>query len=217
MTVKNLKDLLFISLVSFFFAGLTVSVNRALSVRISLNEETRQTRQLLDVLKIPYPQTSSANALRQIEKTRIDSGRLEGKVVYRGRDEQGNPMAYAFPIGGKGFWGNIDGFLSTDNDVRSIRGIVFTNHNETPGLGARIDELWFRKQFEGLRLADAVGPGQYVQISRVDQSKKNRLDAITGATMTSKALEKILNDDLRDILSKKNELRRIEWVSRPEK
>lgn len=215
--MKILKDLLFIFLVSFFFAGLTVSVNQALSGRISLNEKTRHTRQLLEVLKIRYPENASPKTLQQHERVRIDSGRVDGKVVYRGRDEQGNPIGYAFPIGGKGFWGKIDGFLSTDEDVRSIRGIVFTSHNETPGLGARIDEPWFRKQFEGLRLADAVGPRQFVQISRADRSKKNRLDAITGATMTSKALEKIVNDGLNDILSKENQLRRIQWVSRREK
>jgi Na+-transporting NADH:ubiquinone oxidoreductase subunit C len=215
--MKTLKDLLFISLVSFFFAGLTVSVNQALSSRISLNEKTRHTRQLLDVLKIPYPENSSPKTLQKLERARIDSGRLDGKVVYRGRDEQGNSMAYAFPIGGKGFWGKIDGFLSTDQDLRSIRSIIFTSHNETPGLGARIDEPWFRKQFEGLRLADAVDPHKYVEISRANRSKKNILDAITGATMTSKALEKIVNDYLNDILSTENQLRGIEWVSSQEK
>jgi Na+-transporting NADH:ubiquinone oxidoreductase subunit C len=215
--MKALKDLLIIALISFFFAGLTVSVNQALSSRISLNEKTRLTRQLLDVLKIPYPQNASSETLRQLERTRIDLGRLDEKIVYRGRDEHGNPVGYAFPIGGKGFWGRIEGFLSMDRDLRSIRGIIFTKHNETPGLGARIEEPWFRKQFEGLHLADAIGPRQYVQISRADQLKKNRLDAITGATMTSKALEKIVNDDLNSILSGERELRSLEWASPHEK
>jgi Na+-transporting NADH:ubiquinone oxidoreductase subunit C len=216
VNMKTLKDLLFISIVSFFFAGVTVSVNQALSGRISLNEKTRHTRQLLDVLNIPYPASASPETLELLERTRLESGKLDGRIVYRARDEQGHPIGYAFPIGGKGFWGKIDGFLATDKDVHSIRGIIFTNHNETPGLGARIEEPWFRKQFEGLRLADAVGPRQYIQISRADESRKNTLDAITGATMTSKALEKIVNDDLNDILAKEKNLRRIEWVSRRE-
>lgn len=215
--MKTLKDLLFISLVSFFFAGVTVSVNQALSGRISLNEKTRHTRQLLDVLNIPYPENASPETLQRLERSRIDSGKLGGKFVYRGRDEQGNPIGYAFPIAGKGFWGRIDGFLSTDKDLRVIRGIIFTSHNETPGLGARIDEPWFRRQFEGLQLPATVGQRKHVIISRADESKKNTVDAITGATMTSKALEKILNDDLNGILSKEKELRKIEWVSQQEK
>lgn len=215
--MKTLKDLLFISVVSFFFAGVTVSVNQVLSGRIELNEKTRHTRQLLHVLNIPYPKNASPETLQLLERSRIDSGKLDGKIVYRGRDEQGNLIGYVFPLAGKGFWGRINGFLSTDMDLQAIRGIIFTSHNETPGLGARIDEPWFRKQFEGLELGDAIGPRQYVEISKADEAKKNAVDAITGATMTSKALEKIVNDDLNDILSKQNELREIEWVSQRSK
>jgi Na+-transporting NADH:ubiquinone oxidoreductase subunit C len=215
--MRIIKDLLFIFVISLFFAGLTVSVNQALSSRISLNEKTRYTKQLLEVLKIPYPGDASPEALQDLENVHIEAARLDGKVVYRGLDNKGNPVGYAFPIGGKGFWGRIDGFLSTENDLNAIRAIVFTSHNETPGLGARIEEPWFRKQFENLQFANAVGPQQYVEISKADSSGKNKLDAITGATMTTKALEKIVNDDLKFILSKKDRLRRIEWESRQKK
>ena len=208
------KDLLFICFVSLFFAGLTVSINQALSSRISLNEQTRHTRQLLEVLKIPYPANAAPESLQSLERTRIEIGQLDGKAVYRGVDEEGNPIGYAFPIGGKGFWGRIDGFLSTKNDLKAITGIIFTSHNETPGLGARIDEPWFRKQFEGLRFANTVAPQKYLEISKADSSGKNKLDAITGATMTTIALEKIINDELNFILSNKDRLRRIEWASR---
>jgi len=203
--------------VSLFFAGLTVSVNQALSDRISLNEKTRNTRQLLEALKIPYPDKASPDALRDLERTHINRGRLDGKLVYRGMDERGNPIGYAFPISGKGFWGKIDGFVSIENDLRAIRAIVFTAHNETPGLGARIDEPRFRRQFEGLEFANAVGPQKYVEISKADSSGKNKLDGISGATMTTKAVEKIVNEDLQFILSSKDRLRRIEWESRRER
>jgi Na+-transporting NADH:ubiquinone oxidoreductase subunit C len=207
------KELLFIFLVSLFFAGLTVSVNQALSGRILLNEQTRHTTKLLEVFKIPYAKNASPESLRQLEAKRIDEGRLDGTRVYRGLDEKGEPLGYAIPISGKGFWGRIDGFLSLDNDLKAIKGIIFTNHNETPGLGARIEEHWFRKQFEGLQLANAVRPGKYVEISKSDDSGKNKLDAITGATMTSIALEKIVNDDLKSIVANQDKFRRIEWES----
>lgn len=211
--MRIVKELLFIFLVSLFFAGLTVSVNQALSGRILLNEQTRHTTKLLEVFKIPYAENASPESLRQLEAKRIDEGRLDGTTVYRGLDEKGEPLGYAIPISGKGFWGRIDGFLSLDNDLRAIKGIIFTNHNETPGLGARIEEQWFRKQFEGLQLANAVRPGKYVEISKSDDSGKNKLDAITGATMTSIALEKIVNDDLKSIVANQDKFRRIEWES----
>lgn len=211
--MRILKDLLFMFVVSLFFAGLTVSVNRALSNRISLNEKTRYTKQLLDVLKIPYPADASPEVLQDLERVHIQKGRLNGRVVYRGLDNKGNPVGYAFPIGGKGFWGRIEGFLSTENEVRTIQAIVFTTHNETPGLGARIEEPWFRKQFENLLFTDAVSPGKYVEISKADSSGKNRLDGITGATMTTKAVERIVNEDLKSILVNKDRIGRIQWES----
>jgi len=211
--MRIVKDLLFMFVVSLLFAGLTVSVNQALSSRISLNEKTRYTKQLLDVLKISYPADASPEALQGLQKVHIERGQINGKVVYRGLDNKGNPVGYAFPIGGKGFWGRIDGFLSTENDLKAIRAIVFTSHNETPGLGARIDEPWFRKQFENLQFTDAVGPQKYVEISKADSSGKNKLDGITGATMTTKALEKIVNEDLKSILVNKDRIGRIQWES----
>lgn len=211
--MRILKELLFIFLVSLFFAGLTVSVNQALSGRILLNEQTRNTTKLLQVFKIPYAENASPESLRQLEAKRIDEGRLDGTTVYRGLDEKGQPLGYAIPISGKGFWGRIHGFLSLDNDLKAIKGIIFTSHNETPGLGARIEEQWFRKQFEDLQLANAVRPGKYVEISKSDDSGKNKLDAITGATMTSIALEKIVNDDLKFFVENQDKFRRIEWES----
>lgn len=49
-----IKNILFIFVIAFVFAGLTSGVNMALTKRIQLNEETRTSRQLLEVLEYNF-------------------------------------------------------------------------------------------------------------------------------------------------------------------
>jgi Na+-transporting NADH:ubiquinone oxidoreductase subunit C len=211
--MKFFKEVLFIFLLAFFFAGLTAGANLLLSPKILLNEETRTTKYLLTVLGVPFPDDVEAGRLERIEDEHVAQAELNGERVYRAYDDQGNPVAYAFPIGGKGFWGRIDGLLSLNNDLNEINGIVFTQNVETPGLGARITEKWFRDQFRGIKLPAQPNDGTYVIVSKHHAGKENRVDAITGATMTSGLLEKFLNEDINRILVEKDKIRRIEWQS----
>ena len=47
---------------------------------------------------------------------------------------------------GPGLWGTITA-VAGFGPSGTVRGVEFVRHNETPGLGARIDEDWFRDQF----------------------------------------------------------------------
>ena len=210
--MKFFKEIVFIFIVALFFAGLTAGVNQALNRRIQLNDQTRISRQLLDVLDIKYPKGAAPNIIKDIEQKRTAEAQINGMTVYRKYDLNGKPSGYGFEIGGKGFWGGMKGLLAMKNDLNTITGIIFTSQNETPGLGARVDEPWFRDQFKGIKLSDAPKRGPYITIAS-DSNKKNSVDAITGATMTSKAVEKFLNKDLRQIVSMKDDIRRIDWPS----
>ena len=98
------------------------------------------------------------------------------------------------PVYGAGLWGPIWGYVAFESDGRTIAGAYFDHESETPGLGAKIkDEPWFREKFAGksvtwgseepFRLAKNVEAG----------GAANAVDAITGATMTSKGLNEALN------------------------
>jgi Na+-transporting NADH:ubiquinone oxidoreductase subunit C len=211
--MKFFKEVLFIFVLAFFFAGLTAGANLLLSPRIRLNEETKQTEYLLTALGIPFPKGADASQLRSIQENHVAAAALKGEQVYRGYDDQGNPAAYAFPIGGKGFWGRIEGLLALNNDLNEIKGIVFTKNVETPGLGARITEKWFQNQFKGIKLLPKRDKENYIIVSKQHPEQKNRVDAITGATMTSSLVEKFVNEDIERILAEKDEIRRIGWQS----
>ena len=60
-------------------------------------------------------------------------------LVYEMRDEAGRLEMVVLPIEGLGLWGTLYGFIALDGDVRTIRGLTFYEHKETPGLGGEVD------------------------------------------------------------------------------
>lgn len=114
----------------------------------------------------------------------------------------GEILGYALPITGIGFWARIDGYLAVTPDLSKVIGIVFVRHQETPGLGGRITEPRWREQFRGLRIAPQAGGGKYVHVGGDRPREKDNprygryVDAITGATGTSTAVEQFINRDI---------------------
>ena len=100
------------------------------------------------------------------------------------------------PIYGAGLWGPVWGYIAFQPDGKTIAGAYFDHESETPGLGAKIkDEAWFREEFIGekpdfssenvFEIVKGGAPKDAEGKSLVD----NQIDAITGATMTSKGLD----------------------------
>ncbi|HAU36698.1 MAG TPA: hypothetical protein DCX07_03145 [Phycisphaerales bacterium] len=113
--------------------------------------------------------------------------------------DKANILAYALPISGVGFWARIDGWLAVTPDLSRTVGIVFLRHSETPGLGGRITESEFRDQFRrGVSVTPPPDGGKFIEISRASAGQQNprHVDAITGATGTSTAVERFVNRDL---------------------
>lgn len=181
--------ILFILVLSAVFAAALAGANALYRPRIEANRELAEKRDLLYVFGMDTGGTPGEVAARFDASVRKDTlGDLE---VYARLDGAGVVEAYAVPFVGAGLWGTIRGYLGVSQDLQAVRGVVFTSHSETPGLGGRIDELAYKEQFRGLSLAGgarlAYGEGD--------------LDAITGATSTSNAVLRILNDLVENTLS----------------
>jgi len=119
--------------------------------------------------------------------------------VYFRKDSPGQGII-GFDISGMGFWDRINAIVVLTADLKEIVNIQFFDHKETPGLGARIEENWFTSQFKGLKIAWDKPEGERVIIGpSPDPNAANRVDAITGATQTSTALMRFLNQELAEI------------------
>jgi Na+-transporting NADH:ubiquinone oxidoreductase subunit C len=99
------------------------------------------------------------------------------------------------PLEGKGLWGPIYGYISLKADMNTIYGVTFDHKGETPGLGAEINTPEFESMFPGKKLFD---DGKFVSIHVIKGGAKSGdphgVDAISGGTITSKGLEKMLLD-----------------------
>ena len=93
------------------------------------------------------------------------------------------------PVYGAGLWGPIWGYIALDEDLQTIVGAYFDHDSETPGLGAKIkDDPSFRAEFIGKKVNVASDPVFSVVKFGTSADENSSVDAITGATMTSKGL-----------------------------
>ena len=98
--------------------------------------------------------------------------------------------AYIFSAYGAGLWGPIWGWVSLKTDLSTVVGVKFDHSGETPGLGAEIATPKFAGQFTGKEM---FTEGEFTSIAIVKGGAKegstNEVDAISGGTITSKALD----------------------------
>jgi len=112
-------------------------------------------------------------------------------------EEDGEVKKIVLPVHGLGLWSTLYGFISLDaKDLSTIKGLVFYEHGETPGLGGEVDNpswkaLWDGKQAfdESGRLRIEVIKGQ-VNPSRPEA--KYQVDGLSGATLTARGVSNML-------------------------
>lgn len=117
--------------------------------------------------------------------------------VFRAVPDDGEKVII-LPVEGKGLWGPIWGYISLKSDLNTIYGVTFDHKGETPGLGAEINTTPFESMFTG-KLLYQDGNFVSVQVHKggADPADSHGVDAISGGTITSKGLEKMLLDCLK--------------------
>lgn len=185
-------------LISLFFASLVSAVMHLNEKKIASNQALKLQRIILKVLDIAAEKNTADDQISRLFMERVKDIRVGDRILYVGYEEDGHTiLGYAFPVGGPGFWGPIQGMVGVDPDATKVLGIAFYKHTETPGLGGRITEDWFSSQFNGLRLVPIEGDQKIFYLKPEGTTgAPNELDAITGATNTSSAVETFLNDEL---------------------
>lgn len=112
-------------------------------------------------------------------------------------DESGK-KSYVIPVVGKGLWGPIWGNICLDDDKRTIKGATFDHKTETPGLGAEIKQAFFIKGWIGETVSDESGEFLKFEVVKDNSGATNpqKIDGITGGTITSKGVEEMVNRSL---------------------
>jgi len=107
-------------------------------------------------------------------------------------------IKYVLPVYGAGLWGPIWGYVAMNDDGNTIYGANFSHEGETPGLGARIADKEFQDLFMDKHLFKD-GEFKNVVVLKKGQTSTNgaeQVDALTGATITSRGVSDMLDDCL---------------------
>ena len=179
-----------------FGTGISV-VNYATQGLLARNAAMHRNRVLCRAFQLDVA-GSSAEAYQQAVDAALRTSVVGGRTVYEcvapGQESVG------FVAGGMGFWDRIDVVIVLTPDLSKILNVQVLDQKETPGLGARIEEAWFTDQFKGLSVAwEAPAASRILVGANPAPNAANEVDAITGATQTSMALMRFLNEELDSI------------------
>ena len=200
--INRLRSVVYMFVIAIVFASLVSAVKSLNEKKIAANQAIKLQRIVLKVLDIPVGKNMPDEKISALFFNRIKNIEAGEKTLYVGYEEDGHSiLGYAFPIGGPGFWGPIEGMVGVNQHAEKILGVAFYKHTETPGLGGRIAEDWFANQFKNFPLHPIEGDQKIFYLKPAGtQGAPNELDAITGATNTSSAVEAFLNDELDHFL-----------------
>lgn len=211
---ERLYVVFFTLAVTAVFATLVSGVNAVFMEKKLENQNVARQRVILQLLGF------DDIAMAQDNETVIRNFERKVETIIAS-DSKGNDLEFytalslekpllVFPFKGRGFWDSIYGFIALNPRDKTIAGIEFTLHGETPGLGGRISEPSFKSGFKGKSFASKNQSGQRLTFTAEGSSaNKSEIDGITGASGTTAALSRIINaclDEFMDIIEGKKQL-----------
>ncbi|MAF84794.1 MAG: hypothetical protein CL797_11940 [Chromatiales bacterium] len=110
--------------------------------------------------------------------------------IYGGYDDEGGFIGYAIPGAGPGFQDVIGLLYGYKPDQKLVIGMEILESRETPGLGDKIyKDAEFVANFKELSVEPEI-----VTVKKGQKSEPNEVDIITGASISSKAVVRIINE-----------------------
>lgn len=108
------------------------------------------------------------------------------QAVFEGKDGTGEKIGWCVNVTPFGYGGALDLMVGILPDG-TVSGVKLVSHTETAGLGAKATEPTFSDQFKGKPADGSIG------VIKSGEPKENEIVALSGATVTSKAVAKGVN------------------------
>ena len=108
------------------------------------------------------------------------------KAVFEGLNENKEIVGWCVSVTPSGYGGELDMMVGIKADG-TVSGIKVVSHSETPGLGGKVTEEEFSSQFDGKETSEPLS------VIKNGTPKKSEIVAISGATITSKAVKDGVN------------------------
>lgn len=145
-------------------------------------------RETLQLVNHPLKPDSDVVAIFNQKFRFVKVPSVKGRFIV----SKASPTLVLRELEGTGLWGKIRLLSAYDFEAKMLKGMQVLAQNETPGLGARIEEVDFRKQFLNMPVEKEI---KAAKVKVLD----NEFDGITGATISSNAVASILNETISQI------------------
>lgn len=180
---ETLVLMLKLGIICIIVSGLLAVVNKITSPIISANDKKNFEQSMSEVLDCEKFEES------KIDYTPSESG-VELSSIYIGKDGDKTVGYVATAVCHEGYGGDVTvmvGINKSDREKSKVKSVKIMSMSETAGLGARANEPDFTNQYSGL--SDGIG----VEKNNGGNAANNTISAISGATVTSKAVTKAVN------------------------
>lgn len=198
----SLKMMVVLSVIAMMSGFLVVLVSQLTAPMIAENQRLAIEKALVKI--IPHSVVYKKFVLHDGVLSLPDST-SDGETFYTGYDADGKLLAVAFNASAQGYADMIYLLYSYEPECECIRGFQVLKMAETPGLGDKIiKDKNFQKNFNALDASiDIAGKSLKHAIATVKHGRKKydwQIDAISGATISSKAVGKALNKSAQKFL-----------------
>lgn len=176
MRIKITPKAILIPTISLFLICIVVTAALALTNSVTADKIAENEAQ------------SKSQSMKNVCPEAQDFDELIPDVLYEGKNEGGETVGYAISTATQGYGGQVK-VMTGIHDGEIIGVDVFYNDDETPGLGKNTSNETFRDQYKGLTVSEDI------VVSKDDSSgSAQTVDAVTSATISSRAVTKAVNE-----------------------
>lgn len=191
MFKEIIKPSLILFLVCAIIAGALAYVNGVTQPIIAENDRVTEQESLAQVL----PGSDSFKEPVEAETLKDKGLKVSDRIVQLYEAQKGGETSgYVVEVNSKGYGGDIKIFVGVDTQS-NITGVTLVNHNETAGLGAKAADAAFTQQYLGKI------PEKTFSVVKGVADDDNEIEAISGATISSKAVTQGVEDAVQLIRS----------------
>lgn len=180
-------------LLASFFGAALAGIQLTLSPKIEANKLNETIEKVPELILGTEAAKAFLDSNRQMEIDRqfMQAGNKTYSVFKAGTG--GTTAGWVVKASGQGYADKIELLVGVDASVHTITGLFILDQKETPGLGNKIMEPVWRNQFIG-----KATPQQLTAV-KTKASAPHEINAITGATISSKAVCDIINQSLDNL------------------
>jgi len=194
---SNLFQAWLVLLLSLVFGMSLASVEIALKPRIQANK-IKETMEKIPGVVLGSDRAQAmqtAGEALDIEPMTVEAGGTFYRV-YRTAFDDNTLAGFVVKASAQGYADKIELLVGFDAHVKRITGVFVLDQKETPGLGNKIVEEQWLDQFEGRSLSSPL------VVVKTRAEKDHEIDAVSGATISSRCVTGIVNQTVEDLRNK---------------